>query len=71
MIRWIKQKLFFRTIKKEVFRIFEHGDEWVTFLTNLAIAYKDSTPDNIRKEFVDALATKIHEDSSKNNKSGV
>ena len=65
MITWIRSKIFFAHLKKEIFKAFSHGDDWMKFLTNLAISYKNATPDEIRKEFVSALAGKVHDSVSK------
>lgn len=65
IIDWIGSKLFYAKLKIEIYRTFKHGDEWIKFLTNLAIAYKDATPETIKKEFVGALAEKVHNDNSR------
>lgn len=65
ILDWIGSKLFFAKLKIEIYRTAKHSDEWIKFATNLAIAYKDATPDDIRKDFIDAIATKVHEDNKK------
>lgn len=65
ILDWIGSKLFYAKLKIEIFRTFKNGDDWLKFLNNLAIAYKDATPDEIRKEFVSALAGKVHDSVSK------
>ena len=65
MITWIRSKIFYAKLKKEIFKAFVHGDDWIKFLTNLAVAYKDATPEVIRKEFISALAEKVHNEASK------
>ena len=57
--------VFKHKMKVAIFDAFNHGDEWIKFATKLAVAYKDDTPDDIRKDFIDAIATKVHEDNKK------
>lgn len=55
--------VFKHKIKVAIFDAVNHGDEWIKLMTNLATAYKDAAPDDIRKDFIDAIATKVHEDN--------
>lgn len=57
--------VFKHKMKIAIFDAFNHGDEWVKFATKLAVAYKDATPEEIRKDFIEAIANKIHEDNKK------
>ena len=61
----IEYMAFKHKMKVAIFDAFNHGDEWIKLVTNFAVAYKDSTPDDIRKDFIDAIATKVHEDNKK------
>lgn len=68
MIRWIKQKLFYAKIKREIFNAFEHGDEFFSMLNKLAISLKDATFEEVRHEFISALAGFAHEQAEKDRK---
>ena len=57
--------VFKHKMKVAIFDAMNHGDEWIKFVTKFATAYKDSTPEDIRQDFVNALADKIHEDGKK------
>lgn len=65
ILDWIGSKLFFAKLKIEIYRTAKHSDEWIKFATNLAIAYKDATPEEIRTELISAVAEKVHEDGNK------
>lgn len=68
MIKFIRRKIFYHQIKKAIFEAFEHGDEWINLITKLAVACKDMTPDDVKKEFISALAEKIHSNNQKTKK---
>lgn len=57
--------VFKHKMKVAIFDAFNHGDEWITFVTKFATVYKDATPEDIRKDFINVLADKIHEDGKK------
>ena len=57
--------VFKHKMKVAIFDAFNHGDEWITFVTKFATAYKDATPEDIRKDFIETLAVKIHEEGNK------
>lgn len=65
MIRYIKMKLFYYNLKKEIFNAFEHGDEVINFITNLAVSCKDMTGDDLRKEVIHAIAELAHDQAVK------
>lgn len=65
MITWIKQKLFYSKLKKQIFLALEHGDEWINMLTKLATSCKDMTPEDLRKEFMATLCETIHDANEK------
>lgn len=56
----IRYMMFKHKMKVAIFEAFDHGDEWIKFLTGLAVAYKDAAPEDIHKEFIGKLAEKIH-----------
>lgn len=62
---FIMRKIFHHKIKKAIFETFNHADEWINMLTKLTVSVKDMTPEDVRKEFISALAEKIHEDNKK------
>lgn len=57
--------VFKHKMKVAIFDAFNHGDEWITFATKLAVAYKDATPEEIRKDLIMDIAEKVHEDGHK------
>lgn len=65
IIEYIKMRLFYAKLKKELFRAFSHADEVIKFVTNFSIAYKDSTVDMINKDFMHELAGFVHEQAEK------
>lgn len=65
MIRYIKMKLFYYNLKKEIFNVFEHGEDVINFITNLAVSCKDMTGDELRKEVIHAIAGCAHEEAQK------
>lgn len=54
--------IFKHKMKIAIFDAFNHADEWIKFVTNFAIAYKDATSEDISKDFMMALAGEIHKD---------
>lgn len=62
---FIKRKVFYHQMKKAIFETFNHADEWINMLTMLAVSVKDSTPEDVRKEFISTIAEKIHDDNNK------
>lgn len=58
--------VFKHKMKVAIFEAVNHGDEWITFVTKLAVAYKDTTPEEMRKDLIMDIAGKVHEDSKKN-----
>jgi len=65
MIKWIKSKFFYHKLKMELFEALVNGDGYLDMFTKLATACKDMTPDDVKKEFLSALADKIHTDGDK------
>ena len=65
MIRYIKMKLFYYNLKKEIFNVFEHGEDVINFITNLAISCKDKTGDDLRKEVIHEIASLAHDTAQK------
>ena len=68
MIKYIRMKMFYYQMKKTIFEMFEHGDEVINFITNLAISCKDMTGDDLRKEVVHAIAGLAHDTAQKERK---
>lgn len=60
--------IFKHKMKVAIFDAFDHADEWVRFVTNFAVAYKDSSPEEIKKDFISALAGKVHESAQSEKK---
>ena len=67
MIKYIKMKIFMSQMKLALADMFEHGDMVIKLITELAISCKDLTGEDLRKEFISALATAIHEDNGNGN----
>lgn len=67
MFTYIKSKLFFAKLKIEIYKAFEHSEDYVGMFTKLASASKDMTPDEVKKEFLNVLASVIHESVHSNN----
>lgn len=65
MINYIKMKIFYYQMKKQIFQLFLHGDLVIDFIKNLAISCKDMTGDELRKEVIDAIADKAHEEAQR------
>ncbi len=65
MIKFIKRKIFYHSLKKAIFEAFEHGDEWITMITKLAESCKEMTADDVRKEFLSAVAAEVHKQNQK------
>lgn len=65
MIKYIKMKLFYYQMKKSLFEMFEHGEDVLNFITNLAISCKDMTGDDLRKEVIHAIAEMTHDAAQK------
>lgn len=65
MIKYIKMKLFYFQMKRAIFEAFEHGDDVINFITNLAISCKDMTGDELRKEVIHAIASLAHDQAVK------
>lgn len=61
MITYIRSKLFWMKIKIELFKALNHSEDYIGMFTKLAIASKDMTPDEVKKEFLKELASVIHE----------
>lgn len=69
MITYIKSKLFYAKLKIEIFKAFSLSNAYIEMLTKLAIASKDMTADEVKKEFLKELAgiihDSVHEDDTK------
>ena len=61
MLNYIKSKIFFASLKMELFKALSHSDDYIEMLTKLAIASKEMTPDDVKKEFLAELASVIHD----------
>ncbi|WP_099467736.1 hypothetical protein [Konateibacter massiliensis] len=68
MLTYIKSKLFYAKSKIEIFKALEHSEDYIGMLTKLAIASKDMTPEEVKKEFLKELAGAIHDDVHKDDK---
>ena len=65
MIKYIKMKLFYYQMKKSLFEMFEHGEDVLNFITNLAISCKDMTGDDLRKKVIHEIAEMAHDAAQK------
>lgn len=65
MIKYIKMKLFYFQMKRSIFEMFEHGEDVINFITNLAISCKDMTGDDLRKEVIHEISVLAHEQAVK------
>lgn len=61
MFTYIKSKLFFAKLRIEIYKAFEHSEDYICMFTKLASASKDMTPDEVKKEFLNVLAGVIHD----------
>lgn len=61
MFTYIKSKLFFAKLKMEIYKAFENSEDYINMFTKLAIASKDMTPDEVKKEFLNEFASVIHD----------
>ncbi|WP_342759395.1 hypothetical protein [Kineothrix sedimenti] len=61
MITYIKSKLFYAKLKIEIFKAFSQSNAYIEMLTKLAIASKDMTAEEVKKEFLKELAGVIHD----------
>ncbi|RFZ78211.1 hypothetical protein DS742_13920 [Lacrimispora amygdalina] len=61
MLNYIKSKLFYAKLKMEIYKALSHSDDYIEMLTKLAIASKEMTPDDVKKEFLAELASVIHD----------
>lgn len=65
MIKYIKMRIFFFQMKMSIFQMFEHGEDVINFITNLAISCKDKTGDDLRKEVIHEIASLAHDQAQK------
>lgn len=65
MIKYIKMKLFFYNLRKNLFEMFMNADDVINFITNLAISCKDKTGDDLRKEVIHEIASLAHDAAQK------
>ena len=70
MLTYIKSKLFYAKLKVEIFKALNHSENYIGMFTKLAIASKEMTPDEVKKEFLAELASVIHDSVHKNDKDG-
>ena len=61
MFTYIKSKLFFAKLRIEIYKAFEHSEDYIWMFTKLASASKDMTPEEVKKEFLNVLAGVIHD----------
>ena len=61
MLNYIKSKLFFVKLKMEIYKALSHSDDYIEMFTKLAIAAKEMTPEEVKKEFLRELASVIHD----------
>lgn len=65
MIKYIKMKLFYYQMKRSIFEMFEHGEDVINFITNLALSCKDMTGEDLRKEVMHEISVLAHEQAIK------
>lgn len=61
MLNYIKSKIFYAKLKMEAYKALNHSEDYIAMFTKLAVASKDMTPEEIKKEFLTAFAGVIHE----------
>lgn len=60
LVDWIQSKFFYAILKVEIFLALKQSNAYIEMLTKLAIASKDMTADELKKEFLKELAGVIH-----------
>lgn len=61
MLNYIKSKIFFASLKMELFKALSHSDDYIEMFTKLAIAAKDMTPEEVKSEFMQTFAGIVHD----------
>lgn len=66
-MNWLKEKIrmrmFYKKLRYSVFVLFENYDEISEIAKKLFLACKDSSVDEIKNDFIQALASVVHENN--------
>lgn len=64
-MKFLKYKLFWFSVKWNIFKLFDNWDEVKDYVIRLYDATKGSTMDELKKDFIHELASIVHDSAEK------